>query len=136
MPDSWRHILERAADNLAIDLEDRPIGRPAQTAPRPPFTRPVARPRTFAETRQALALELEAIPSHAMDAPASHIKEVKGKKRQAKARKMPPDTVLPFPELRPPQAPEKSKKSNNLAVLVVSVSIVALSVYGIYSLLH
>jgi hypothetical protein len=61
MPDSWRDILERAAKNLSIDLDrEANSGFRHQLAGWPAAKRQTRR-HSFAESREMLALELEAI---------------------------------------------------------------------------
>jgi hypothetical protein len=62
MAESWRNILERAADNLSIDLDQR-SAMPFPNA-QPLRRRPGPAPRnihSFAETRELLARELRAL---------------------------------------------------------------------------
>jgi hypothetical protein len=145
----WRDILDRAADNLSVDLNHRsqpsfrqqPAGWPAQ--------RPGLGQAPFVASRDLLARELEAVsglaPSQqrpqarlpqqrerALKAPATahraSITQAIGKPAQAAAH------VQPQVHVRP--AAKKSGSGHELAALSISVGIVALAVYGFFVLLH
>jgi len=141
MPDSWRNILERAAANLSIDLDKRAsAGLGRQPAGWPAQGRPASRPRSFAESRNLLARELEAISGHPpKERPG-------GPQMPAQRAKHPGSTPRPpiTQTVRPPAsdlqpAPVQTPTSGSgraLATLAVSVAIVALTVYAIFGLLY
>jgi hypothetical protein len=146
MPDSWRRILERAAENLSIELDDKAaagfsLQASARTSPqasaRTVFQRQVLRPRSIAESRALLARELETISAQPLAAPAPIVKPVKRARRQAEVRQPAANSALPAANLQPPQAPKgRAGGSRNFTVLSISALIVVLSVYAIYQLLH
>jgi hypothetical protein len=138
MPDSWRHILERAAENLSIELDDgAAAGISPQARSRTVFQRQVLRPRSIAESRALLARELETITAPPVAAPAPIAKPVKRARPPATVRQpamKPPPLAL---NRQPPKAPQgRASGSHNLTVLAISALIVVLSVYAIYRLLH
>jgi len=139
MTDTWHSILERAAENLSVELSDRPIPVPS---PSPNslrhFQRRASRPLTFAETRELLARELEAIPASEREAPAAKILQRVGRqKRQAKPRAILPDPAPLLDAARPPLPPvKKSGAGRGLIALALSVSAVTLTLYGIYVFVH
>jgi hypothetical protein len=135
--DSWRSILERAAENLSVELSDKPIyvSRAAYARPNR-FSRRQQRPLTFEETRNLLARELEAIPAMERPSPqATILQDVKHKKRRQKHRAYVPDT-LPSNEAPLPPAADRKSRGGGLAALILSVSGVALTLCGIYIFLR
>ncbi|MGO9546247.1 MAG: hypothetical protein ACLPPF_15815 [Rhodomicrobium sp.] len=143
MPDSWRNILERAASNLTIDLDQRPSSSLRQQpaawpSPTPVPARPASNPRSFVESRDLLARELESISGQSLsNAPA------RGQTQSGRA-------LVPVRAQRPSMnkavKPATRKFSHaacanggslrSLTALAVSVAIVVLSVYGIFALLQ
>jgi hypothetical protein len=74
MAESWRHILERAAENLSIDLKDPDARRAELKGSSWSGTHtPAERLRSFAETRDSLARELGALSSPPRRAGRSHL---------------------------------------------------------------
>jgi cell envelope opacity-associated protein A len=147
----WRDILNRAADNLSVDLNhssqpsfrQQPAGWPAQ--------RPGLGQAPFVASRDRLARELEAVsglaPSQqrpqarlpqqrlrAMEAPATahraSITQAIGQPAQAAAPAQVQAEVYVAP------AAKKSGSGREIAALFTSVGIVALAVYGFFVLLH
>jgi len=115
MSDSWRNILERAAENLSIDLHQNGPGTIGQPAGWPAPRGAARQPRSFAEPRDLLEHELK----RQTRKPAA---------RSSKAR-----------AAAIPQQPEKSRKKGPLgefAPTLISVAIVALTIYAIYNMLH
>jgi hypothetical protein len=128
MPDSWRNILERAAENLSIELDrtgphharQQPAGWPApRKAALPPLPR--------GQNRGLLEPGLEALPK---DLPVGQPRRDarRAASRPSKARR----------SARQARAVKSDKKGplGEFAPAVISVAIVALTVYAIYNLLH
>jgi hypothetical protein len=104
MPDSWRNILERAAENLSIELDQERHYRLRQQSAGWPA--PLRQPQR--DQRQAAA-------------------------RPSKAHAAGPQAAMTQAR------PEKSRKRSPLGEFesaVISVAIVALTIYAIYNLLH
>jgi hypothetical protein len=137
MQESWNTILERAARNLSIELAERPVASPAiPSVRRRRFPGRAPGPLTFAETREMLARELEGIPHESMGAvPPKILKDIKGK-RGARSRPAGQASGSIHPGLIPPQPPVRESRTTALGPLILSVSAVALSLYGIYFFLH
>ncbi|MGO8952002.1 MAG: hypothetical protein ACLPWS_22850 [Rhodomicrobium sp.] len=141
MADSWRNILERAAANLSIDLDKKAsAGLGRQPAGWPGQGRPASQPRTFVESRNLLARELDAISGQTPkerpggpQMPARRAKNPGGAQRPPMTQAVRP----PAPDLQPkPAQTPKSSSGRALAALAVSVAIVVLTVYAIFGLLH
>ena len=144
----WRDILNRAADNLSVDLNHRsqpsfrqqPAGWPAQ--------RPGLGQAPFVASRDRLARELEgglrpgAIPA----APSSAASSAAGARAEGAGHGSPgvsyaghrpagPGRAAQV-EVQAPPAAKKSGSGRELAALSISVGIVAFAVYGFFVLLH
>ncbi len=141
MPESWRDILERAAKNLSIDLErEARSGFSHQLAGWPAPARPAQR-HSFAESRELLARELEAI---AGGPPNCHSKRTGG----LITRAVRPDSVSTPPlteAIRPPvktaakDAQAQPRRGRALAVFVattVSVAVTLLTSYAFLTLMN
>jgi hypothetical protein len=113
MPDSWRNILERAGENLSLDLDQERHSRIRQQSAGWPSTRRTA-PQPFS-LPDLLERERE-----------GRTQARQGSTRPSKARAVRPST----PKSR------KTGRGTGLAPAAISVGIVALTIYGIYSLLH
>jgi hypothetical protein len=139
MTDSWRTILERAAENLSIDLAERPVGFPNPViAHQRRFEKPVPRALTFAETRELLAQELEAMTPAETKAPGARILQDVGRRRtKSKPRTIPPEPVSMHPHAQPPQPPMKAAGTGGRFIaMTLSVAIVCFALYGIYLFLQ
>ncbi len=138
MPESWRNILERAASNLSIELDQKtgpgfkqqPAGWPA---PRLPSQK---RPNSPADNRDLLARELEAIST------PSPVRRPREPKPRERASGYPVTVSKALTTVRQPaQAPQQRAGKNRrnptreFAVLSISVAIVVLAVYGFLFLL-
>jgi hypothetical protein len=127
MPDSWRNILERAAENLSIDLDQNgPGGIRQQPASWPGSRR--ADPRAFSprESRDLLERELEARPEDFAVRPAWP-----GRRQALQAAPQPSITLA-----APAAKPYKKGPLGEFAPAVISAGIVALTFYAIYNILH
>ena len=124
----WRDILERAADNLSIDqapFRQQPAGWPAQARG--------TREGSFVASRDLLTRELQAAPGKAQyrsQAPAA--------RSRAPITQAIVQPVLAEQLRAQVQAPvaKKSRAGREIAALTVSVSVVAMAVFGIFALLH
>jgi hypothetical protein len=117
MPDSWRNILERAGENLSLDLDQERHGRIRQQSagwpgPRRTAHPPFSLPDLLEREREGRA------PGRRQARQASP--------RPSEARAARPST---------PRFRKKGRRAG-LAPAAISVGIVALTIYGIYSLLH
>ncbi len=132
MTNSWRHILERAASNLSIELDEKAPAGFSNPAGWPAPARARRRTRSLAESRELLARELETIPAQAQDPARKQVK--RSLPQQRVVRPSLNRAVLPR-EVDPPQAPA-ARPDRRLTALVISVAIVVLSLGAIYALLH
>jgi hypothetical protein len=122
MRDSWRDILERAAENLSIDLDRESRLRqqsggwpaPRRVSP-PPFALAYLLERERAE-------RLQDLPVH----------EPRHDRKQA--RQASPQQSKAGAAQR--SEPQKKGPLGEFAPAAISVAIVALTVYAIYNLLH
>jgi len=136
----WRDILERAADNLSIDqapYRQQPAGWPAQT--RTAGTAAFSGGATFSSSRDMLARELSAAPTLApvrTQAPARNyrapitqaiVEPVAAERPQMAQRQRMPRSV--------PSA-KQGRAGREIAALSISVGVMAVTVYGIFALLH
>lgn len=134
MAESWRNILERAADNLSIELDRRPAqsnGRPqSYRQPQPAMRRPAAPSVTvhsFARSRDMLARELQAV----CEPPQERVRP----SPPPVAAPKPPQT-LPVPVKQVRRAPEPAplrKRSawRNVLVIVVSAGVTGAAAYPV-----
>jgi hypothetical protein len=117
MPDSWRDILERAGENLSIDLNQERHSRIRQQSAGWPEARRTA--------HQPFSL------------PDLLEREREGRtpgRRQARQSPSRPSKAR-ADRLSTPKARKKGRWGG-LAPAAISVGIVALTIFGIYSLLH
>ena len=143
----WRDILNRAADNLSVDLNhtsqpsfrQQPAGWPAQ--------RPGLGQAPFVASRDRLARELEAVSGLA---PSQQRPQARLPQQRERALKAPATAhrasltqaigqlaqAAPQVEVQAPAAAKKSGSGRELAALSISVGIVAFAVYGFFVLLH
>jgi hypothetical protein len=143
----WRDILDRAADNLSVDLNHRsqpsfrqqPAGWPAQ--------RPALGQAPFVASRDLLARELEAVSGLAPSQQRPQARAYQQRERVATAQRASITQAIGQPARAPAAAQvqsqvhvrpaaKKSGSGRELATLSISVGIVALSVYGFFVLLH
>jgi hypothetical protein len=111
MADSWRNILERAAENLAFDLDQERLRRIRQQSARWRGRRAVPQPLSLPDL---LAREREALDPGGKPALSSKARA---------ARRFGPKY-------------RKKGRSRGFTPVAVSVGIVALIAFGIYKLLH
>ena len=141
----WRDILNRAADNLSVDLNhtsqpslrQQPAGWPAQ--------RPGLGQAPFVASRDRLARELEALSGLAPSQQRPEARLPQQRERVATAHRASLTQAIGQPGQAAPQvqaqvqvqsAAKKSGSGRELAALSISVGIVALAVYGFFVLLH
>ncbi len=144
----WRDILDRAAGNLPINLDQEAQVPFRQQAAGWPAQQRGPRGGSFVASRDLLARELEAVSELA---PMQHRPQMSHPQMQARAVEAPgaayrpsitqsigqPARALPEPAQALPQsAPGKSSSGRELAALSVSVGIVVLAVYGFFAFLH
>ncbi len=151
----WRDILDRAAGNLPINLDQEAQVPFRQQAAGWPAQQRGPRGGSFVASRDLLARELEAVSE-----PASmqHRLQFSHPQMQARGVEAPgaayrpsitqsigqPARALPEPaqalpraaQALPQSAPGKSSSGRELAALSVSVGIVVLAVYGFFAFLH
>ncbi len=141
----WRDILDRAADNLSVDLNRSPQAPFRQQPAGWPAPRPGPRQAPFAATRDLLASELEAIssPSPAQRSPQTARTQTRARAPQspAPAVRAPITQAIAQPaqaQQEPAQEPAAAKSctGRELAALSISVGIVVLAVYGFFVLLR
>ncbi len=121
MTESWRNILERAAENLSIELEQTaaPIFRHAHATPigrAPAGPRRLSPQLSFAESRDMLARELMALSA-----------QVREEQKAASQRPASQVTALTVPVTAPrkeaqPKRPQSPRRPAWRNVVVVSVS--------------
>ena len=140
MQDSWRNILERAGGNLSADLDRRPQhSLRHQPAGWPAQGRQGQQPVSFAESRDLLARELEAVM-----APPARARTGQPSAPNPAAAKSPRPAITQAvrPAMRETQAPPAQEAApgrsvvRSLVPLAISVAIVALTGYAILSLLR
>jgi hypothetical protein len=150
----WRDILDRAADNLPMNL-DQSAQAPFRQQPAGwPASGHGPRGGSFVASRDLLARELDMISgppavqrhpqmSHpqararAVEAPAAAYRASITQSIGQPARALPqPAQPLPQAQALPQPAPGKSSSGRELAALSVSVGIVVLAVYGFFAFLH
>ena len=139
----WRDILNRAADNLSVDLNhtsqpsfrQQPAGWPAQ--------RPGLGQAPFVASRDRLARELEAVSGLAPSQQRPQARAYQEREHAATAHRASITQAIGQPapaqvqaQVHVPPAAKKSGSGRELATLSISVGIVALSVYGFFVLLH
>ncbi len=151
----WRDILDRAAGNLPINLDQEAQVPFRQQAAGWPAQQRGPRGGSFVASRDLLARELEAVSE---PAPMQHRPQFSHLQTQARAVEAPgaayrpsitqsigqPARALPEPaqalpraaQALPQSAPGKSSSGRELAALSVSVGIVVLAVYGFFAFLH
>jgi hypothetical protein len=119
MAESWRNILERAADNLSIELERMPAQPFRHTQPAMRRTQaPAASLHSFTQSRDMLARELQALTE-----------PPRGRMTRAPSPAVAPrPQTLPVPvkQVRPafaPPAPRKRSAWRNLLAVIVSALI-------------
>jgi hypothetical protein len=132
MPDSWRNILERAAANLSIELDQKSSrefrNRSAGwSAPR----RPAPLSRSIVETRDLLARELEAISEQVPRNRSSRAQQ-QGRPAESAGRASRPaaDYAVTAPAPRAQPRSRKTKSWRNLLAVSVSGVIVSLTAYA------
>jgi hypothetical protein len=130
MPESWRNILEKAAVNLSIDLRQTSDGHSHRD-------KSYTRPSSVAESRALLAREL-----HAMGAASRAPRQAPASQSRALVR-VPVQTPRPAPARarrgQPKRKPAKTGGNGfyrEFAAPALSATIVGLTFYAIYSLLH
>ncbi len=130
MAESWRNILERAAENLSVELDQRPHpnfrhSRPRAVEPR----RSIPQTRSFAETRDLLARELQAVSAQ----PRSNL-PAKAQAEIATPTLMQPVTA-PAPLAQPKPLTRSAKRSSWRNVLAISFSgaIIGVTAYAFLS---
>jgi hypothetical protein len=123
----WRDILERAADNLSIDqapFRQQPAGWPAHAR--------VAGAATFSNSRDLLARELSAAPARTQTPARGY--------RAPITRAIVEPVLTPQPQISEKKPRRKSASGHDrgreIAALSISVGVVAMTVYGIFALLH
>ncbi|WKW50501.1 hypothetical protein [Rhodomicrobium lacus] len=136
MGDSWRNILERAATNLAVDLD--PAAPPPQYEPRPSssLSRPAVQAyRSFEESRAALERELAmvsaSIPTaYVQTARAQHVETAPIGESAAPVRSAP--LIRPI-AVQPPKTESRRAKRGrawrNVAAVSISSAVVVASGY-------
>ena len=151
----WRDILDRAAGNLPINLDQEAQVPFRQQAAGWPAQQRGPRGGSFVASRDLLARELEAVSE---PAPMQHRPQMSHPQTQARAVEAPgaayrpsitqsigqqaralpqPAQALPqAAQALPQSAPGKSSSGRELAALSVSVGIVVLAVYGFFAFLH
>jgi hypothetical protein len=144
----WRDILDRAAGDLPINLDQKAQVPFRQQAAGWPAQQRGPRSGSFVASRDLLAREMEAVSG-----PASmqHRPQMSHLQTQARAVEAPgaayrpsitqsigqPARALPQPaQALPRSAAGKSSSGRELAALSVSVGIVVLAVYGFFAFLH
>ena len=154
----WRDILDRAAGDLPINLDQEAQVPFRQQAAGWPAQQRGPRGGSFVASRDLLARELEPAPmqhrpqmSHlqtqarAVEAPGAAYRPSITQSIGQPARALPqPARALPQPaqalpraaQALPQSAPGKSSSGRELAALSVSVGIVVLAVYGFFAFLH
>jgi hypothetical protein len=126
MAESWRNILERAADNLSIELDRRPA-QPYGN-PRPPMRRPrepAASLHSFAQSRDMLARELQAIS----EPPRERMTQAPSPPPAAPRVQTLPVLVKKARPVSPPAPARKRSAWRNVLVTLVSASITVASSY-------
>lgn len=149
----WREILNRAADNLSVDLNHRPQPSFRQQPAGWPAQRPGLGQAPFVASRDRLARELETAsglaPSQqrpqarayqqrerAATAHRASITQAIGQPAQAAAQVQAHGQAQVQAQVNVRPAAKKSGSGRELAALSISVGIVALAVYGFFVLLH
>jgi len=146
----WRDILDRAAGNLPINLDQEAQAPFRQQAAGWPAQQRGPRGGSFVASRDLLARELEAVSepapmqhrpqtqARAVEAPGAAYRPSITQSIGQPARALPePAQALPRPaQALPRSAPGKSSSGRELAALSVSVGIVVLAVYGFFAFLH
>jgi hypothetical protein len=143
----WRDILNRAADNLSVDLDHSSQSSFRQQTAGWPAQRQGMGQAPFVASRDRLARELEAVSALA---PSQQRPQARLPQQQERARKAPPTAqrasltqAIVQPAKAAPQVPvqmqpaaKKSGSRHELAALAISVGIVAFAVCGFFVLLH
>jgi hypothetical protein len=142
----WRDILDRAADNLSVDLNHRSQPSFRQQSAGWPAQRPGLGQPPFVASRDRLARELEAVSGLApsQQRPQARLPQQRDVlKSPATAHRASltqaigrPAQTAPQVEVQAPPAAKKSGSGRELAALSISVGIVAFAVYGFFVLLH
>jgi hypothetical protein len=122
MPDSWRNILERAAENLSVELDQESRLKqqsggwptPRKVSP-PPFALAYLLERERAE-------RLQDLPVHQPLRDNRQARQASPQQSKAGAAQL--------------SEPRKKGPLGEFAPAAISVAIVALTVYAIYNLLH